>query len=250
MESKSLLPNRISKPRTSGITMVIDGGMSVREVEDMLEVASDYIDYVKLGWGTSLVVQNLEEKIKKLQDNNIPVCLGGTFFEFFLRKERLDLYDDILKKYNISMVEISDGTLEMERSDKLDYISKYAKDYQVNSEFGSKKVETIYAPSLWVKSMKEELEAGAKMVIAEGRESGKAGVFRDSSEIRTGLVDDIVNEIPSEKILWEAPQKQQQVWFIKKFGTNVNLGNINPRGVIGLETLRVGLRGDTLLTFH
>ncbi len=250
MNLNQLLPNRTIKPRSNGLTMVIDGGISLSDIDNIMEVSKDYIDYVKLGWGTSLVINNLSAKIKKYKSHDIPICFGGTLFEFFFIHNKLDFFDHMIAEYDLNLIEISDGTVDIGRSKKLELIEQYSKKYKVLSEFGSKDTEAIYAPSFWVSSMQEELSAGAWKVIAEGRESGQAGVFRKSSEVRTGLVDDVVNAIQNENIIWEAPQKSQQVWFIKKFGPNVNLGNISTNGIIGLETLRLGLRGDTLLHFH
>jgi len=244
------LPQRPAKPREEGLTMVMDSGYSISELEALFEVAYDYVDYIKLGWGTSFVTQNFEKKVQFFHDKKMPFCLGGTFFELMYQKKKIDAFTDIVKSNQIPLVEISNGTVTMSKEEKLDFIRQYSEFATVYSEFGSKDTEVEYAPSKWVEWITEELEAGSAKVIAEGRESGKAGLYRDSSEIRSGLVDDIAKYIDIKNIIWEAPQKNQQVWFIKKFGTNVNLGNINIKSVIGVETLRQGLRGDTLLTFN
>ena len=244
------LPERPVKPRESGVTMVIDSGLSIHQTEQMIEVGIDYIDYVKLGWGTIVVTPNVKEKLKIYQENSIPVCLGGTLFELAVLQSRVDEMISKAQDYGIHMFEVSDGSIDIEHQVKLDYISELAEKFTVLSEFGSKDDSVVMAPSLWVKGMKDELSAGAWKVIAEGRESGTSGLYRQSNEIRTGLVDEIVIDIPQEKILWEAPLKEQQVWFIEKFGCNVNLGNIAPDNIIGLETLRLGLRADTVSLFH
>jgi phosphosulfolactate synthase len=244
------LPNRTEKERDVGLTMVLDTGLSTRQIDDLLELGRDYLDYVKLGWGTSVVSLNIKNKIKKYQFENIKLSFGGTLFEVAFIQNRVQEFKKIMIDLGIDLVEISDGSIEMDTQQKLDLISEFSESFTVLSEVGSKNVDTIFAPSFWVKSIQSELDAGAWKVIAEGRESGKAGLYRDSSEVRTGLVDDIVDSVPVEKIIWEAPQKAQQVWFIQKFGTNVNLGNIAPSSLISVETIRLGLRGDTLLHFH
>ena len=241
------IPERTVKPRESGFTMVMDKGLSLRQVEDMLEVSSEYIDIVKLGWATSYVSPNLKEKIKVYQDAGIPVYFGGTLFEAFVIRNQFDDYRKILDKYNISHAEVSDGSIEIPHDEKCEYIRKLTSQVTVLSEVGSKDEEKIIPPYKWIQLMRTELEAGSWKVIGEARESGNVGLFRSSGEVRSGLVEEILTEIPKDKILWEAPQKVQQVWFIKLLGSNVNLGNIAPEEVIPLETIRLGLRGDT---FH
>lgn len=244
------LPGRTEKPRQSGLTMVLDSGLSMRQIEDMITTSKQFVDYVKLGWGTSVVTPNLREKVDSYSQAEIPVCLGGTLFELAFVQEKVKELLDWAEDFGISMIEVSDGSVEIEHQRKLDAISSIAERFTVVSEFGSKDKRYVAAPSLWVTSMIQELQAGAWKVIAEGRESGTAGLYRQSQEIRTGLVDELVIDIPQEKILWEAPLKDQQAWFIKKFGPTVNLGNISPGAVIPLETLRRGLRSDTLCHIH
>lgn len=245
------LPNRTSKPREIGLTMVIDSHLGSRGVEDLIEVGSNIIDYVKLGWGTALITPNLATKVKKYRDAGIQVCLGGTFFELAYLNNKISEFEDFVQANNISLVEISDGTIEIPRAEKLSLIEQFSKHHKVLSEYGSKDAEKeIEAPRYWAKHMLEELEAGAWKVIAEGRESGTAGMYRGNSELRTGLVDEIVETVKQENIIWEAPKKTHQLWFINRYGTNVNLGNIAPKDVIPLETLRLGLRSDTLLKFY
>jgi phosphosulfolactate synthase len=243
------LPTRTEKPRQVGITMAMDKGLSIREVEDFLSVCSEHIDLVKLGWGTSFVTPNLKEKIKVYKKNNIPVYFGGTLFEAFIVRGQFDDYLKVLDKYELEFAEVSDGSIELDHEVKCDFIQKLAKKVTVLSEVGSKDVDKIIPPYKWIKLMQEELDAGAWKVIGEARESGNVGLFRSTGEVRSGLVEEILTKIPFEKIIWEAPQKSQQVWFIKLLGTNVNLGNIAPNEIVPLETIRIGLRGDTFSDF-
>lgn len=243
------IPERTSKPRTEGYTMVMDKGMSLREVSDMIEVGEQYIDIVKLGWATSYVTPNLNEKLALYNEAGIPCYLGGTLFEAFIVRDQFDDYQKILDKYKLEYAEVSDGSIEMNHDDKCEYIQKLAKQVTVLSEVGSKDAAKIIPPYKWIEQMQKELDAGAWKVIGEARESGNVGLFRDSGEVRQGLVEEILTKIPTERILWEAPQKAQQVWFIKLCGSNVNLGNIAPKEVLPLETIRLGLRGDTFSHF-
>lgn len=239
------LPERTLKPRDSGFTMVMDKGLSFREVEDLLSVSADYIDIIKLGWATSYVYPRLAEKILLYKEAGIPVYFGGTLFEAFIIRDQFDDYRRILDKYGVEHAEVSDGSIELDHDRKCEYISTLSKQVTVLSEVGSKDVEKIIPPYKWIQLMRKEMEAGAWKVIGEAREGGNVGLFRSSGEVRSGLVEEILTEIPFEKIIWEAPQRAQQVWFIKLLGTNVNLGNIAPNEVIPLETIRLGLRGDT-----
>ena len=230
--------------RDGGLTHVLDKGLGPRAWEDVLETAGDYIDIVKLGWGTAWVTGNLERKLEVLRGK--PVVIGGTFFEVVYARDKLDEYKRWLTGHGLTHVEISDGTVEIPREEKLELIADLARDFTVLSEVGSKDSEVNFAPYLWVQWIKEELEAGAWKVITEARESGTAGIFRPSGEMRTGLIDEIVNEVEVSDLIFEAPTKASQAWFVKQFGPTVNLGNIPPDEVIPLETLRLGLRGDTL----
>ncbi|MEO0899344.1 MAG: phosphosulfolactate synthase [Bacteroidota bacterium] len=241
------IPERSSKPRENGFTMVMDKGMSIRQVEDFLSVGAEYTDIVKLGWATSAVTPNLEEKLAVYKAAGIPFYFGGTMFEAFYVRNQLDDFKRILDKHQAEFLEISDGSVEMESEIKCQLISEFSKDRKVFSEVGSKKAGKIIPPYQWVKMMQEELEAGSWKVIAEARESGTVGMFRADGEVRSDLVEEILQDVAGDKILWEAPQKVQQVWFIKLLGANVNLGNIAPTEIIPLETIRLGLRGDT---FH
>ncbi len=239
------IPDRTDKPRQAGLTMAMDKGLSIRQVEDFLSTSANYTDVVKLGWATSYVTPNLSEKLAVYRSANIPVYLGGTLFEAFVVRNQFEDYLRVLDKYKLEYVEVSDGSLEMEADIKCEYIRRLAKNFTVLSEVGSKDEAKIIPPYKWIKLMKMELEAGAWKVIGEAREGGNVGLFRASGEVRQGLVEEILTEIPSEKIMWEAPQKAQQVWFVKLLGANVNVGNIAPNEVISLETIRLGLRGDT-----
>ncbi len=239
------LPERSIKPRNNGYTMVMDKGLSVREVEDLIETCGDYIDIVKFGWSTSFVSPNLKEKIAKYKSANIPCYLGGTLFEAFIVRDQFKDYQKVLDDFGLEYAEVSDGSITLDHDKKCEYISTLSKQVTVLSEVGSKDAAKIIPPYKWIEQMQTELDAGAWKVIGEARESGNVGLFRDSGEVRQGLVEEILTKIPEERIIWEAPQKEQQVWFIKLIGANVNLGNIAPQEVIPLETIRLGLRGDT-----
>lgn len=239
------IPERTQKPRQHGLTMVMDKGMSIRQIEDFLEVSGTHTDIVKLGWSTSYVTPNLEEKLKVYREAGMPVYFGGTLFEAFVIRNQFDDYRRVLDKYGMQFAEVSDGSITIEHEEKCDYISRLKEQVTVISEVGSKDAAKILAPYKWIALMKAEIEAGSWKVIAEARESGNVGIYRDSGEVRQGLIDEILTQIPEETIIWEAPQKAQQVWFIKLIGTNINLGNIAPADVIPLETLRLGLRSDT-----
>jgi phosphosulfolactate synthase len=239
------IPNRPSKPRNNGLTMVMDKGLSCRQAEDFLEVAADKTDIIKLGFGTSTVTPSLSRKLEIYQEADIPVYFGGTLFEAYVILNQFDYYKRLLDKYKITHAEVSDGSMEISEDQKCEYISSLAKDFTVLSEVGSKDAEKIIPPYKWIAMMKAEIAAGAWKVIAEARESGTVGIFRNSGEIRSGLIEEILQHIPLDTILWEAPQKVQQVWFLTLYGHNVNLGNIAPHELIPLETLRLGLRGDT-----
>lgn len=243
------IPNRTKKTRDIGLTMVMDKGLSVREAEDLVYSSSDYIDIIKLGFGTAIISKNIKKKIQLYQKNNIKVHVGGTLFEAFIIRNMFDDYIKFVEDLNLNTIEVSDGSIDLNHKIKCEYISDLSKKFTVFSEVGYKKSNRILAPSKWIKLMKQELDAGSWKVIAEARESGTVGVFRKDGEIRSDLIEEILSKIPNEKILWEAPKKDQQVWFIKLMGANVNLGNIDPKSVIPLECLRLGLRGDTFHQF-
>ncbi len=227
----------------------MDKGLSLREAEDMIQTCGDYIDIIKFGWATSYVTPILKEKVELYHNAGVPCYFGGTLFEAFVVRDQFDDYRKVLDKFSLQYAEVSDGSVEMDHDKKCDYIAELAKQVTVLSEVGSKDAQKIIPPYKWIEQMQTELDAGAWKVIGESREAGNVGLFRDSGEVRQGLVEEILTKIPSEKIIWEAPQKSQQVWFIKLVGTNVNLGNIAPNEVIPLETIRLGLRGDTFNHF-
>ena len=243
------IPERILKPRLSGITMVMDKGLSVPEAQNFMSVSHPHVDIVKLGFGTSFVTPNLREKIEVYRSYDIPVYFGGTLFEAFLIRDQFNDYISVCKDYGISYMEVSDGSITIPHAEKCGYIEKIAKVGTVLSEVGSKDAAHIIPPYKWIELMRAELSAGSTYVIAEAREAGNVGIYRGSGEVREGLVQEILTQIPGEKILWEAPQKAQQLYFIELLGCNVNLGNIAPTEVIPLETMRLGLRGDTFNLF-
>ena len=230
--------------RNGGLTHVLDKGLGPRGWEDVLETAGEYIDMVKLGWGTAYVTPNLTRKLEVLRGKR--VVMGGTFFEAVWARGKVEEYKAWLRQLGLTYVEISDGAIEMPREEKLELIADLARDFTVLSEVGSKDSEAVFAPYEWVGWIKEELEAGAWKVITEAREGGTAGIFRPTGEMRTGLIDEIVHDIQPDDLIFEAPTKDAQAWFVKHFGPAVNLGNIPPEEVIPLETLRLGLRADTL----
>jgi len=243
------LPERDAKPRERGFTMAMDKGLSIREVEDFIEVAGEYVDIVKLGWATSFVTPNLKKKLEVFRAAGIPTYFGGTLFEAFIVRNQFDDYRRLLDQYDMTFAEVSDGSIELDHGKKCEYIQTLSEQVTVLSEVGSKDAEKIIPPYIWIKLMQEELEAGAWKVIGEAREGGNVGLFRSTGEVRSGLVTEILTKVPFEKIIWEAPIKAQQVWFIKLLGANVNLGNIAPNEIIPLETIRLGLRGDTFWQF-
>ncbi|HET8653376.1 MAG TPA: phosphosulfolactate synthase [Gaiellaceae bacterium] len=240
------VPARSPKPRRSGLTHVIDKGLNLREIEGMFDTGGDYVDIVKLGWGTSYVTNNLEKKIALYRSFSTPVVCGGTLFEAVYARGKLDEYKRWLTDQRFSHVEISDGAVEIPRDRKLELIAEFGQDFTVLSEVGSKDAEVNFAPYLWVEWIKEELDAGSWKVITEAREGGTAGIFRPTGEMRTGLIDEIAHDIAIDDLIFEAPTKAAQAWFVKHFGPEVNLGNIPPEEVIPLETLRLGLRADTI----
>ena len=243
-------PRRTQKPRKTGLTQVLDKGLSIAEAEGMLEVAAGYVDIVKFGWATSVVVENFEAKLETFRRHGIDVCCGGSLFELAVHRKQLKEYIAFLSDHGFKFVEVSDGTIQIPLTEKLRYIERMAKHFTVFSEVGRKDRTHVVAPRRWVDQIKSELAAGSWKVIVEGRESGTVGIYYSSGEIKAGLIDEIQMQIDTGRIVFEAPRKPQQVWFIKHFGPNVNLGNIPPDDVISVETIRQGLRADTLLYNH
>ena len=243
------MPERPLKPRNSGITMVMDKGLSIREAENFMSVGSEYTDYVKLGFGTSLITPGFEKKIALYKKAGVIPYFGGTLFEAFLIRDMFEEYIAFLDKYEIDLVEVSDGSYDFEHKRKLEYINRLAKRGTVISEVGSKKKNVVYTPDEWVAMMKSELTAGSVKVIAEARESGTIGIYNEDGSVNNTIICGIADHVKLENVIWEAPLKSQQAWFIKNFGANVNLGNIAPTEIIPLESLRLGLRGDTFFQF-
>jgi phosphosulfolactate synthase len=243
------IPERTVQPRNSGLTMMMDKGLGLREAEHFIEANLEFTDIVKFGFGTAYVTKQLVEKIKLYKENGIRPYFGGTLFEVFYARGKFEDYLRLLDKYQLDLVEVSDGSIIINHDEKCELIHRLSKDRIVLSEVGSKDSGILISPNRWIKMMTKELEAGSWKVIAEGREAGNVGVFRPNGTAHTLLINKIIAKVKPENILWEAPQKNQQVWFVKLFGANVNLGNIAPNEVIPLECLRLGLRGDTFFDY-
>ncbi|MFY9310431.1 MAG: phosphosulfolactate synthase [Bacteroidia bacterium] len=243
------LPERQEKPRKKGLTMMMDKGLSVRQVEDFLSASSELTDIIKLGFGTSYVTKNIEQKIKLYKEAGMKIYLGGTLFEAFIVRGMFDDYMKLLDKLKLNAAEVSDGSIVMPHDKKCEYINKLSKNFTVFSEVGSKEAGIIIHPAKWTVMMNKELQAGSWKVIAEARESGNVGIYRANGTAHTLLINKILAKVDKDNIIWEAPQKPQQVWFLKLLGSDTNLGNIAYDDVIPLETLRLGLRGDTFFSF-
>ncbi|HEX2969224.1 MAG TPA: phosphosulfolactate synthase [Bacteroidales bacterium] len=245
----NFIPDRPEKPRESGLTMVMDKGLSLRQAEDLMSVGSEYIDFVKLGFGTSVITPGVEKKIEVYRKAGVIPYFGGTLFEAFIIRNMFDAFVELLESTGIGLVEVSDGSYDFDRRKKLDFISKLAEKHTVISEVGSKKKDVVYSPEQWVEMMREELQAGSVKVIAEARESGTTGIYNEDGSVNNKIIQAISVHVKLDNVIWEAPLKSQQAWFIKHFGANVNLGNIPPDEIIPLESLRLGLRGDTFFQF-
>jgi phosphosulfolactate synthase len=246
------IPQRTTRPRTYGLTMINDKGLSVMEARNLVSGAGPHVDLVKLAFGTSLLSGGLQEKIRIFQDAGIPVYFGGLLFEAYVVRNQFDDFLGLLKEYNISYIEVSDGSIDIPHTEKCKYIEQLSRYGTVLSEVGSKDKdrEHVTPPYQWIKLMQAELGAGAEYIVAEARETGTVGLYRNSGEVREGLVQEILTKVPAEKILWEAPQKDQQLYFLTLIGANANLGNISPTEIIALEAMRIGLRGDTFDLFR
>ncbi len=245
LEFLNNIPKRPEKPRTKGLTMIMDKGLSLNEAENMVVLKSELTDIVKLGFGTSLLTRYIDKKISLYKEAGIDVYTGGTLFEAFIVRNQIDDFYRLMDKLKLEMVEVSDGCIQMEHDKKCELIHKLSKDFKVISEIGSKDESLTIEDDKWISYMKKELEAGSWKVIAEAREGGNVGMFETNGDIKGKLIKNISKEIDISNILWEAPLKKQQIWFINEFGANVNLGNISPNSIISLECLRLGLRGDT-----
>ena len=243
------MPERSAKPRENGLTMMMDKGLSINDTKNFIDMCGPHTDIIKLGFGTSAISPHIETKIKLYQDAGLMVYLGGTLFEAFIIRGMFEEYKNLLRKWNLTMCEVSDGSINISHESKCNYIKELSKEFKVVSEVGSKDDKILIAPYKWIELMQKELDAGSWKVIAEAREGGNVGIYRKGGDVRSDLIDEILTKIPTEKILWEAPKKPQQVWFIKLLGPNVNLGNISWDEVIPLETLRIGLRGDTFYDY-
>ncbi|MCS7297105.1 MAG: phosphosulfolactate synthase [Bacteroidia bacterium] len=244
------LPSRTSKPRREGLTMIMDKGLGPHAVEDLLTIAAPYIDFVKLGWTTAYVTGSLESKVRLYKEGGVEPYFGGTLWEALYVRGATSEFYRLLDRYQIQVVEVSDGSVEVPHEEKLRWIADFRqRGYVVLSEVGSKDAAKVLPPFRWIELIQAELEAGSLWVIAEARESGTVGMYRSTGEVREGLVEEVVHVIPHHKLIFEAPQRSQQVWFIRRFGANTNLGNISPEDILSVETLRLGLRGDTFWTF-
>ena len=245
LEFLNNIPKRPEKPRTKGLTMIMDKGLSLNEAENMVVLKSELTDIVKLGFGTSLLTRYIDKKISLYKEAGIDVYTGGTLFEAFIVRNQIDDFYRLMNKLKLEMVEVSDGCIQMEHDKKCELIHNLSKDFKVISEIGSKDESLTIEDNKWISYMKKELEAGSWKVIAEAREGGNVGMFETNGDIKEKLIKNITKDIDISNILWEAPLKKQQIWFINEFGANVNLGNISPNSIISLECLRLGLRGDT-----
>jgi phosphosulfolactate synthase len=247
------LPERPAKPRSKGITMVVDGGLPTRHFCDIVESGSEFLDFVKFGWGTALVTKDLSEKIAVLRNAGVNFYFGGTLFEKFVLQDRLDDFRDLCRSFSCSFVEVSNGTIDLTNPEKAGYIRKLSDDFSVISEVGFKDAERSenLPPSRWIECIHEDLDAGAILVTLEARESGKSGICRPNGELRFGLIEELLTSgLSHETLLFEAPSSELQNYFVKRIGPNVNLGNVSASAVLGLETIRLGLRADTLLSFE
>jgi len=243
------LPDRAAKPRQKGLTMMMDKGLCLQEAENFVASSSDFCDLVKFGFGTAVICKDLKPKIKLYKSTGLIPYFGGTLFEAFIVRGMFKEYQKLIDTYKLDMVEVSDGSMELDHDEKLKYIEILSKQVTVLSEVGSKQSGIVIPMEKWISMMRSELKAGAWKVIAEARESGTIGIYNSDGSANTALIDDIVEEVGGDNVLWEAPNKNQQVWFIKLLGADVNLGNIAYNEVVPLETLRLGLRGDTFFDY-
>jgi phosphosulfolactate synthase len=247
------LPSRATKPRRNGLTMVIDGGITQQLFADVVSSTPEYIDFVKFGWGTAVVTSGIRKKIDVLREHGIGFYFGGTLFEKFVMQERFDDFRRFCAEYGCEHVEVSNGTIMMSNAEKASYIRKLAGDFTVVSEVGFKDPDRSeqLPPSKWVEYINEDLTAGATLVTLEARESGKSGICRPDGALRFGLIEDVLSSgIAHDDLLFEAPSTALQTYFVTRIGPDVNLGNVPASAIIGLETLRLGLRADTLTAFE
>lgn len=240
------LPERTPKPRINGFTHVLDKGLSLVGLQSLIETAGDHMDFLKLGWGTAYVSAGVKAKVAMCQAAGIHLCLGGTLFEIAAQQGRVAEYAIWLHRLGIRHVEVSNGATPLDSQAKRQHIRTLAQEFKVISEVGSKDPTRAVRPDEWVAEMTADLEAGASLLIAEARESGVVGLYRPDGTVREDLVEAIVEALPAGRVVFESPRKEQQAWLIRRIGNNVNLGNVAPEEVIALETLRLGLRADTL----
>jgi phosphosulfolactate synthase len=229
--------------------MMMDKGLSVKQAEEFVSSSGEFTDFVKFGFGTALITKDLDEKLDVYRRGQIRPFFGGTLFEIFYVRGMFDRYREFVSRYKLDLVEVSDGTVKIDHDKKLECIQILSRDVQVLSEVGSKLSGVDIPVDKWVSMMRTELEAGAWKVIAEARESGTIGIYNPDGSANDELIMEIAGCINQQDVIWEAPLKNQQVYFIKMLGANVNLGNISPDEVFAMEALRQGLRGDTMLDF-
>jgi len=244
------LPERAAKPRTSGLTHVLDSGLGPLEVESLLAIGAPHIDLVRLGWGSALVTACLDRKLDLYRAADIPVMVGGTLTELAWAHGRVDELVAWVQELGIDRIEVSSGTIEIPADEKAQLIERLAQRMTVYAEVGEKDPDAIMAPYAWVALIRQAFEAGAELVVCEGRASGTAGLYRGTSEMRTGLVEEIAHEIGLSRLVFEAPLHRQQAWFVNRFGPEVNLGNILSQDIVSLESLRLGLRSETVEKLH
>ena len=247
-----LSKKREEKPRDCGLTMVLDKGLGLEMANSLMDISGEYVDYLKFGWGTSIVHEQdiIKAKVEMYKDHDIIPYTGGTLFELAYMKGKLEEFFSEARSLGFPAIEISDGSTNIVHEDKLNCIKRASDEgFEVLSEVGKKDptIDRELTLDERISQMNDELDAGSSLIIVEAREGGKnIGIFDKSGNAKEDEIDVIVDKIDNKRILWEAPNKDQQVFFILKFGNTVNLGNVSSDDITSLETLRRGLRGDTL----
>lgn len=251
-QSALSLPVRTTKQRSTGITMVIDGGVPLGTLRDIVSSAGEYLDFVKFGWGTALVSAELGGKMDLLRANDVGFYFGGTLFEKHVLQGRFDDFRALCHQWSCRYVEVSNGTIDLSNSEKAGYVRKLADEFDVISEVGFKDAQRSdrLSPSRWIEYAEEDLAAGARLVTMEARESASSGICHADGQLRVGLIEELVGRLPVDRVLFEAPSMSLQAHMVRRVGPNVNVGNVAPGGVLALETLRLGLRADTLDAFE
>jgi phosphosulfolactate synthase len=239
------LPNRSAKPRRTGVTHVLDKGMAVRDVESVLGVCGPHLDIWKLGWGTAYLDPGLGAKLELLAEHGVLACTGGTLLEVAWHQGKVSEYLDWAESLGFPCVEVSCGVVSMTTDERRALVKRAAERFTVLSEVGAKDPHVGVAASAWAEEAADDLAAGATWVVTEGRESGTVGLFEADGSVREAVVDAVVEAVGLGALVFEAPQKDQQAWLIRRFGPDVNLGNIPLADALGLEALRLGLRADT-----